>query len=368
MKHAAIFIFTIFTTLLRTASQEVSDTISPSARLYFGFHNINFIKNDEYSNPVIEGYTLIGYFLQPEITYCPASLVTLKVGAHLLSYSGTNRFSQVKPVFSTTINFGKRSYVTLGSLSASYREYLFDPCFNRERLYTSYSDDGIQLRLSNKNFLSDAWVNWENFIFKGDSDREVFTAGESFRYSSPDPGEGLRIHVPFQILFKHFGGQISNYPEEVETYLNAAGGITLELDRGCLKPGSAGIELLAFTGRSLTKNAPSGINKGYGLWGKVFCSYKGAELMAGYWKSHDFYAPEGNFIFSSVSDHLENVIVHNRNIITGSASILLLPESFLKIYFAADGYYDINLKRLDNAVTLHLRFDRLFRLTTLMPK
>ena len=368
MKPAVIFSFIIFTAFSRLAGQEVPDTISPSGRLYFGFHNINFIKDDEYSNPVIEGYTLIGYLLQPEITYRPASIVTMKLGAHLLSYSGTNRFSQIKPVFSTTINFGKRSYVTLGSLSAGYREYLFDPNFNKERLYTSYSDEGIQLRLRNNILLSDTWVNWENFIFKGDSDREVFTAGESLRYSSPLLLERLRIHVPVQIMFKHFGGQISNYPEEVETYMNAATGIILELDRGGLKPGVAGIELLAFTGRSLTKNAPSGINKGYGLWGKVFCSYKGAELMAGYWKSHDFYAPEGNFIFSSVSDHLENVIVHNRNIITGSASISLLPESFLKIYFAADGYYDINLKRLDSAVTLHLRFDRLFRITTLKPE
>jgi hypothetical protein len=368
MRHASIFILIICIAAPVIKGQDVSDTISPSEKLYFGFHNINFLKNDEYSNPVIEGYTLIGYFLQPEFIYRPASAVTLKLGAHLLSYSGTNRFSQVKPVFSTSFNFSKRSYITLGSLSASYREGLFDPNFNKERLYTSFSDEGIQVRLLNNNLLSDTWVNWENFIFKGDSDREIFTAGESFKYSSRLIGQRLRIYIPLQILFKHFGGQISNYAGEVETYMNAAGGITLELQRPDQKPGNAGIRFLGFMGRCLTKNAPSGINKGYGLWSSLFYSFKGAEIRVGYWKSHDFYSPEGNFIFSSVSDHLENVIIHNRDIITGSAGITIFREGFLKIRFAVDGYYDIDLKRLDNAVTLHLKFDRLFSIATLKPE
>jgi hypothetical protein len=367
MKHTPLTFILLVLLFLPVTGQEIPDTIPPSEKISFAISNINFVKDDEYSNPVIEGYTLIGYFLHPRVVYRPSGKLAISLGAHLLSYSGTNKFSQIKPVFSTTLYLNSRSYLNLGSLFAVYKEGLFDPHFNSERLYTAYSDDGIQVRLCNDHVVNDTWVSWENFIFKGDTDREVFTAGESFRYSSAVMGERVAISIPLQILFKHYGGQISNYPQEVETYMNAAGGIIAGIGIGSKSEACTGIELLAFAGSALTKNAPSGINKGHGEWGKIFFTWRGVGINAGYWSSHDFYAPEGNFIFSSVSDHLDNVIIHSRKILTGSASLSLLPERYLKFYFAVDGYYDVDLKRLDSAFTLHLIFDRLFRLAALKP-
>ena len=365
MKYPASIILILFLTLIPVSGQEKSDTSSSVEKLYFNFRNVNFIRNNEYSNPVIEGYTLIGYFLHPELIYRPSAEVTLRLGMHLLSYSGTDKFSVIKPLFSTTFNFSENSSLTIGSLSASYKNELFDPHYNRERLYTNYSEDGLQFRIFNEHLLSDTWLSWENYIFKGDSEREIFTAGESFKYSSPLIADFFRLEVPVQLQFKHYGGQISNYPEHTETYLNVAGGVRVSFDLGEQRYGKTGIEYLIFRGNALTRNAPSGINYGRGEWHKIFYTYKIVDINAGYWTSHDFYAPNGNFIFSSVSDHLENITVHDRKIITGSVNITFLPESFLELYFAFDGYYDMVLKRLDNALTLHLRFDKLFRLASL---
>jgi len=364
MKFLALTLLISILPINFSSGKENADSVA-TEKLYLNFFNVNFIRNNEYSNPVTEGYTLIGYLLNPELVYRPAGKVTLRLGTHLLSYSGTGKFSQIKPLFSTTFNISANSSVTIGTLNPGYKNELFVPHYNREKFYTSYSEDGIQFRFINDHFHNDTWLSWENFIFKGDSEREVFNAGESFRYISPQIAGLIRVEVPLQLQFKHYGGQISNYSSHVETYLNMAFGARVIFDLAGQKYGKTGFEYLIFTGQSLTKNSPTGINYGRGEWKKFFYTYKKFKFDAGYWTSHDFYAPNGNYIFSSISDHLDNVTVHDRRIITASASITILPEKFFEIYFSLEGYYDPNFKRIDNAATLHLKFDKLFRLASL---
>jgi hypothetical protein len=240
-----------------------------------------------------------------------------------------------------------------------------DPHFNKERLYNAYSEDGVEVRFLNDNFFNDTWVSWEHFIFRGDNTREIFTAGESFNWRSPVFANFFWAELPFQLQFKHYGGQISDYPEEVETYLNTALGLTVGGDLNASKKADIGFSYLLFNGSCLTRNAPSGISSGHGQWWRLFADYSIARIEAGYWRSHNFYAPNGNFIFSSVSDHLPGVVIHDRSIITCSAGITAFPENIIGFYLGFDGYYDTNLNKFDTAFTLHLRFDKLFRIADL---
>jgi hypothetical protein len=56
------------------------------------------------------------------------------------------------------------------------------------------------------------------------------------------------------------------------------------------------------------------------------------------------------------------VVIADRKLITGSVNVTLVPEKFFEIYFGFDGYYDTNLKRFDNALTLHIRFNQLIKI------
>lgn len=365
MRFSGTLILLFVLNIFSVTGQDNNAGLLSEGDLYLNFRNINFVKNNEYSNPIIEGYTLIGYFIHPELVYCPAKKVTLRLGTHLLSYSGTNKFSLIKPLFSTTWNFSQKTYFTIGSISGIDNHRMLDPHFNKERIYNAYSEDGLQFRTSGDHIFCDTWLSWENYIFKGDNEREVFTAGESFRYSSPAIAGLLRLEIPVQVQFKHYGGQISNYPEHVQTFLNTATGVKISLDFYGSKYSTAGLESTFFTGSCMTNNATSGIKNGYAGWHKLIYSFKRAELEAGYWSSHDFYAPNGNFIFSSVSDHIYNLVIPDRKLITCSASIKLPYKDFLEFYFAFDGYYDTDLKRFDNAVTLHLRIDKLIKIASL---
>lgn len=364
MRSSGIFIMLLAINVFALTGQEKTGLSTSEGELYFNFRNINFVKNNEYSNPIIEGYTLMGYFIQPELVYRPAEKVTIRLGAHLLSYSGTNRFSQIKPVFSTTWHFSENTFFTIGSLAGSDQHRMLDPHFNKERIYNTFSEDGIQFRTSTDNFFSDTWLNWENYIFKGDNEREIFTAGESFRYNLPEFAGLIRVELPVQIMFKHYGGQISDYPEQVETFFNIASGARaiFEIDKS--RNSRIGIECLAFFGSCLTGNADSGIKNGYADWYKLFYTIRGLELETGFWKSRDFFAPNGNFIFGSVSDHIGNLVIPQRKLITGSVNIRLPYNDFFEFYFGFDGYYDTDLRRFDNALTLHIRLDKMIRIAS----
>jgi hypothetical protein len=361
--RAAIFL-TLILTCWELSGQINENGLDQQEDLSLRIKSICFIKNNEYYSPVIEGYTLPGFFFQPELVYSPSEKIILRAGAHLLKYSGTKKFSQVKPVFSTTINLSEKTMLTIGSLSGSEKHQMFDPHFNKERLYNAYLEDGFQLTTITSHFFNDVWLSWENFIFKGDSTREVFTFGESFRYKSTPVSDFMEFEIPFQFQFKHFGGQISNYPEHVETFFNLAAGLRINFNLQNKRYGQAGLEYLQFLNNQLNGVPEGGISHGYASWMRLHYTYKFLYICASYWKSHDFFAPDGDGIYSSVSDY-QNIIVPDRKIITNTFSINILPESYVELFLGFDTYYYVDLKRLDNAVTLHLNFDKLIRLATI---
>jgi len=364
MRNLSIIIIFSFLSVLNIYGQSAGEEGGESAELSLRIKSMNFIKNNEYYNPVIEGYTMPGFFFQPEVIYVPSAKVTLRAGTHLLKYWGTEKFSQVKPVYSVTLNLSEKISFTIGTLSGSDSHRLFDPHFNSERLYNSYFENGAQFRVLNDNLFSDTWLGWENFIFKGDSTREIFNFGESFRYTFSPVAGFLHFEVPVQIQFKHFGGQISNYPEHVETYFNLAAGLRINADLANKRYGQVGVEYLQFINKVFAGESPSGISHGYSSWIRLHYTWKALYIGAAYWNAHDFYAPNGNQIYGSVSDYEPHLVIPDRRIISNFVYITFLPESYLELFLGLDTYYDVDLKRLDNSVTVHLNFDRLIKLKT----
>jgi hypothetical protein len=308
---------------------------------------------------------MLGYFIQPELVFSPSVKVTLRAGTHLLKYSGTKKFSQVRPVFSTTLNLSEKTSLTIGTLSGSDKHKLFDPHFDRERLYNAYAEDGLQLTSGNDHLFNDTWLSWENFIFKTDSTREVFNFGESFRYTSSPVADFLRFEVPVQVQFKHFGGQISNYPEYVVTYFNLAAGLRINFDLVQKRYGVAGIEYLQFINNVFPERPSSVILHGYASWFRFHYTYKALYIGATYWKAHNFFAPNGNAIYASVIDNHPDYVIPERRIITNFVYLTLLPESYLELFLGLETFYDVCQKRLNYATTLHLNFDKLVKLATI---
>jgi len=362
-------------------AQDDKEPEKAGEKLSIDLKSVNFFRNNEYFNPIagsgfnltgelplhlekslwIEGYTLTGFFLRPELVYNPSDKITLRAGGHFLKYWGTNGFEEVRPVFSTSLKIAPNTIFTLGSLSGSDQHRMYDPHFNYERLYSSYAEDGLQIRTDNDHIFNDAWVSWENFIFKGDNEREIFTFGESFRYTSPKFSDLIDIELPVQLQFKHYGGQISDYPERVTTFFNLAAGVRMNFDTG-ERTGKFGLEYTGFLNKVIPERETYIINHGNASWLRLHYTLKKFYFGASYWFADDFYAPNGNGIFTSVFVFDSDYVIHQRKIITGSVSLRLLPEDYLELFIGFEGFYDVNEERLDHAITLHLDFENILRL------
>ena len=361
MRYLTLIVFFLSGILPAVSGQEDAVESSKSESLSFRIRNMNFIKNNEYSHPLIEGYTLTGYFFQPELIYSPSERFSLSLGAHILRYSGAGRFSAFRPLVSATYHFAPGAVLTLGTLSGSGTHRMYDPHFNKERIYNEWAEEGLQLNFSGDRLYNDTWLSWENFIFRGDSVREVFTAGESFRYSSSLIDGLFSFEIPLQLQFKHFGGQISDYPEPVETYFNLSAGAKVSFRPLGGRYGNAGFEYTQFLSDELTGSSTTGLSFGHAGWFRLNYEYRNLYLEAGYWIAGNYYAPNGNPIFGSVSGFGEGTIFADRRIATGTISYKLIPDSFFELFIGFDGYYDTRLRRFDSSATLHLKFDRLFR-------
>ncbi|MBA4321655.1 MAG: hypothetical protein C0408_02440, partial [Odoribacter sp.] len=79
-------------------SQEKEDTLTGIGNVYLSLKNINFLKDNEYYSPIIEGYTLVGYFIQPAIVYMPSEKLRIRMGTHILNYAGAPSITQAKLV------------------------------------------------------------------------------------------------------------------------------------------------------------------------------------------------------------------------------------------------------------------------------
>lgn len=376
----------IFITLLSggifLSGQTAEEVDSSKGELYLRIKNVNFFKNNEYFNPIsasefelsssipvyadksqwIEGYTLPGFFLQPELIYKPSAILTLRGGVHLLWYYGSENFTQIRPVISTSLNISENTVFTLGALSGSDTHKMFDPHFYSERLYTNYLENGFQFTHKNDRFFTDTWLSWENYIVKDDGNRESFTFGESFSYTSPLIADFIQIEIPVQIEFKHFGGQITDFPERVETFFNTAAGVRMNFDIAEKKYGVAGVEYLYFINSVVPQRELYTINNGKGTWLRFHYNYKALYVGAAIWNATNFYAPNGNPIYASIIDYASDYVIPDRKVITNSIFINLLPQSNLELRIGLETYYNACIKKMDYAYTLHLNFDKLFKL------
>lgn len=367
MRYLTSAVFALLTACLTLSGQVAESDSNQSGNLFLNIKSINFIKNNEYYSPVIEGYTLLGTAFRPVLVFKPSDKVTINAGAFLLKYSGIEKFTQIRPVLSTSLKLSESTLLTIGSLSGSDKHKLSDPHFNTENTYTSYAEDGFQLYTKNEHFFNDAWLSWEKFIFQGDTEREVFTFGESFRYTSKKVTGSISYEIPLQIKFKHYGGQISNYDERVETYFNFSSGLRINIEPAQKKYGEAAVEYLHFINKEFSGEADNGISNGSASWIRLHYKYRALALGASYWRAHNFFAPDGNALYSSVSHYRPYRLVPERKMITNYINLKLLPESYLELFLGLETYYDIDFKRLDNSIVLHLNFDKLIKLATLKP-
>ncbi|MCK5825291.1 MAG: hypothetical protein KAG96_07800 [Ichthyobacteriaceae bacterium] len=334
--------------------------------LYFRLENNNFVRNTEYFGNYIEGYTMMGYTAQPSLMYYASPRVRFKAGVQVMRYFGVNTIKEVEPVLSIHAKLTDNLDLIMGSLKGNVQHRMIEPVFNPENQYTRQVENGFQFLYDNNKLWLDIWVDWEQFIFKGDEKPEKFTAGISADYKFNKSENDWQFSVPFQMIATHVGGQISDYPERMQSIVNLASGVKVKrnIDSDLIK--SVGLSSYYVTYKDLTKSSGLEFNSGNAIYPVAEVDYKYGVFMVGYWYADDFVAPRGNYIFQSVSNYKNDFYTKHRSIITSKFSYAYNIMKQVKFSAMVETYYDIPAKQFDYAYGINIVFTPNFFITKLV--
>ena len=333
-----------------------------SHELFLHVNSHNFVRNNEYSSRFIPGQTLIGYGLQPMLTYYAGERLRLRGGVYLRQYSGMDQYSQVRPVLSAHLKLSPSVDIIMGGLRGHVYHRVIEPLFDPERQYLRPLETGLQFLVKRPWLWLDTWVDWEQFISEGDPFPERFTAGVSAEPSLRMLPEGWDLKFPVNVIAVHRGGEISEYPQPVETAMNSAAGIILEKElQGSLK--KAGIYGYGMTYRNLNEVGPMDINQGQATYFGMMAESRRFHYMGGYFQGHDFLALKGQGLFQSYSPINGGNYVPTRELLTAKIGYNRLFLGKIRFSFLVETYYDISDHFLDYNAGMQIAFSPDFFLT-----
>ncbi len=325
----------------------------------------NFLKNNEYFSPLSEGWTGIGFFIQPQIEYKPDPKTTIDAGFHLLMYDGSKGISEFLPLFSITYEAKPGFLLRMGHLNNDKLHDLSESLYRRDWFYQHPVEYGLQSELDIAHFRSDNWLEWRRFIQKGDPFQEEIIAGSSSRWEH-DLGKHSSIHIPLQLLITHKGGQIDRSPDGVLTVFNGMTGLGFSFKPNPSKAFDIGVDGQYLIYQALSMPPPGQNNalpfeKGYAWYAGVNASAQWINLKIAYQQGHQFIAPYGEFLLESISELDSSFTIPNRKLITGRIELLKHLSSYLKAKIYFEAYFDIPSQRLDFTYGVNLLLnDRFF--------
>lgn len=282
--------------------------------------NISFFKDNEFSGPVLKGYSLPGLWVQPKAVYYPLRTIKLEAGVHLLRYWGAEKYPtfsyhdiavwkghqyqkgvHILPFFRAQIALSDRLDIVLGDIYGGTNHRLIEPLYNPELNLTADPEAGLQLLYNSSRFDMDVWVNWESFIFKGDTHQEAFTVGMSSRIKFNRPDSRFHFYLPLQGVVQHRGGEIDTlFSNSVQTLMNGAIGVG-----GTWNTGGSVFKNLNVEVDGLGYYQQAGqlwpFDNGYGVYARVSADIYDFRVKTSYSVTKDFISMFGSPFFGAAS-------------------------------------------------------------------
>lgn len=287
--------------------------------LHLGFQDLSFIKDNEYFNLIADGYTLLGNQLYIDFNYRPQPNYKITMGASLLKYDGLSVFSKVVPYLGLEIDQGNSTFY-LGKLYTADNHGLADEIYTFERqLDQRHIENGLQHRFKNKHWQTDTWLQWEHFIFKGDTMRERLNFGQTTTYKTSF--NHWTVSFPLQVYLQHRGGQINlkkPYDDPKNNAIVIANGLSgLAVENHLTKQTTIGLKYLYYIFRTNT-NRPEELifTSGTAQKLQIYLKHRHWATFLAFWQANRFVAPKGNDMFQSISRRTERFLDQNNQTVS----------------------------------------------------
>lgn len=272
-----------------------------TGELYLSIHNFNFLRNYEFFNNIQDGYTLYGAQLEPQLVYYAHPKLSLSAGIHLRKDFGGKGIYRTYPLFSIKYQSGHTSLIN-GVLEGNIHHRFIEPLFDFERKITNPVEYGTQVVINKPSLFLDAYVNWNNMIYKPSGEQEQIFAGGSSDITLKRTGR-FKLSLPVQLIIFHQGGQIDTLDKPLKTFFNGAAGIKLNyITGGFIRSVNTENYLVGFNDHSSTKQ--QAYSNGKGLFLNAGVESRLGSLILSYWNGDRFISSAGMPLYQSVSNKI----------------------------------------------------------------
>lgn len=342
--------------------------------LYISPNVETFVRDAEYFLPYTKGYTALGFFLKPTLTYRHNEHLSVSVGIDLMGIAGDHKkIRGISPIVS--IRYSPIKNITIiGGTLCNTGHGLDQPMFDYDRRFYAHKEDGLQIFAHTKHWKTEMWCNWEDFIVVGSPWQEKFTFGWSNCFTTDKcyytENHYARISFPINLMMNHRGGQIDAVKDTcIETLANGSVGLKYDgFSRRLIY--SVEIPFYGFSNRSNEEHIHTHFKDGWGIYpkitlgggwiGKRHNNHNTFGGGVGYWYGDGFISGRGSYHFQSRSYFDDSFERRYRHMLTFNAYYYL--NSIFGVSFQA--YYDLDESKMDFAATIALRFDKKFKIHT----
>jgi hypothetical protein len=326
--------------------------------LRISLNAFTFFKDNEYFNDIVQGYTLFGTQLNPQLVYYPIKDLRLEAGVFLWKDFGNPQLRQVRPTFRATWTKGNQQFI-FGNIRPNLSHGYIEPLFDFERIILKPLEEGLQYRLNSKRVSLDVWVDWLRQEYPGVAYQEEIAGGLRSSFRITGDNSPVQVSIPLEFTARHAGGQIDTLHAPIQTLFNYATGVVarLPLKGRVVQAVRLNAYGLLFDDHSMANyRLPYQTGNALYLNGTLETRY--ADLMLSYWQGHQFYAPLGGKYYQSVAAR-EGTPGY-----TDSDRKLLMVR-LLRDFRVADAaavtvrvepVYDFNRKLLDFSFGVYLNF------------
>jgi hypothetical protein len=326
--------------------------------LRISLNAFTFFKDNEYFNDIVQGYTLFGTQLNPQLVYYPIKDLRLEAGVFLWKDFGNPQLKQVRPTFRATWTKGNQQFI-FGNIRSHLNHNYIEPLFDFERVMLKPLEEGLQYRLNSKRVSLDAWVDWLRQEYPGVAYQEQIAGGlrSSFRVTSDQ--SPVQVSIPFEFTARHAGGQIDTLHAPIQTLFNYASGVVarLPLNGSVVKAVRLNAYGLLFKDNSMG-NYRLPFQKGSALYLNGTLETRYADLMLSYWQGHQFYAPLGGKYYQSVAarEGTPGYTDPNRKLLLVRLLRDFRVSDAAAVTVRVEPVYDFNRKLLDFSFGVYLNF------------
>lgn len=331
------------------------DTTRHEGDLLCRITNINFFKNNEYFGDYIEGYTMLGYKLQPSLVYYATNDISIEAGAQMLQYGGTTRFDHIYPILTAQWRINSWTTLIMGMLDGHMAHDLPESIWEPERQLSDKPEFGFQFKINRNTWNADAWMNWQQYIKNGDTIPERFTAGIALNICPWANREtNWIVKFPIRLLASHVGGQISNFSERMQSLTNYSAAIAIDRTINHKWFKTIGIELQKQSFYAMVDGGIRPFSKGWAIFPQIKLRTTNFNANLGYWKASNFFALYGNYMFMSLSNYKDNIYSKNRQLIVAETDFHHSINKVLKFAIGAKAYHDIDASQFDYSYHIDL--------------